>query len=120
MIPGLCSLFYPKLGGSSGSFSVVATPPALDFHTNFAPGYFTSDISTAMPTGGIPPYTYQWIYMSGDLIISIDSPTSDNTTFTSYLNPGDYILGFYRCLVTDGASNVGSSNDVSVLFTASS
>ena len=39
--------------------------------------------STINPTGGVPPYTYEWQYYAGSNSFSIVNPTSNSTAYTA-------------------------------------
>jgi hypothetical protein len=41
----------------------------------------TTGAASVTPTGGIPPYTFQWQYFSGSSAFAIVNPTSDTTNF---------------------------------------
>jgi hypothetical protein len=66
----------------------------------------TSSITTAAvdanASSGIPAYSYVWIWLTGGVDISIDSPAGAATTFTaSPLLPGQAASGTAQCTVTD-------------------
>lgn len=55
---------------------------------------------TAYPSGGTPPYTYQWSIADNDGDISFTSgTTSDSVTMNS--TPGVNIFGLVKCFITD-------------------
>lgn len=76
-------------------------------------GTVVTDTVTATPTGGTAPYTYSWVYVSGDPEVTAAAPTSAGTTFTA--NPvydGSPFTTVFRCDVTDNAGNVVSAGEV--------
>lgn len=112
MIPGLCNLFQSVIGGSGG-MTVVVSP---SFNNVVGNGSQTTAPFTATPTGGTGPYTYAWSQVSGDLSITIGSPTSATTQFSATITSSDYIVGTFVCQVTDSGALVANSNTVNVAF----
>lgn len=110
MIPGLVSLFYKR--GTSGSFSVTASPPSVG--GNDTSGPVTSDATTATPSGGVAPYTYLWIYQSGSTSVHADTGTSATTSFTATLSRNDFVTAAFLCRVTDASSTISESNLVNI------
>lgn len=70
-------------------------------------------------TGGVSPYTYQWLFVSGSYRdeTNINSPSAYSTNFTRSIqasyNDGDtpapVVSGNYRCRVTDAIGNIAYS-----------
>ena len=110
MIPGLCNLFQ-ALKGTNGGFSVSASPAYVLARGS---GTVATDPITATPSGGTPGYTYAWVYSGGDGSVTPVSPTSATTTFNATVASGDDKIAYYTCNVTDSASNMASSNTVTV------
>jgi hypothetical protein len=76
-------------------------------------GTLTSDSITCTPSGGTSPYTYLWEHTGGDTFTVISS-TSASTTFRATGAVTEYKEGTYRCKVTDAASQVAYSEQVSI------
>ena len=94
----------------SDGFTVVATPDLIT-----APWFglpVTTGTTTATPTGGVAPFSYSWAFVAGGDGVSIDSPDSDTTAATG----NGYAVGSLQCTVTDAASFVAVSNEVSVFI----
>lgn len=70
----------------------------------FSPTYVDVSV-TATPINGVPPYSYTWQHVSGDLFGMIN-PNSATCTFGTTMDPGLVRTGVYRCTVVDGASAV--------------
>ena len=70
----------------------------------------TTAAVTALPSGGIPGYTYLWEYVSGDSFTFGESATGASMTFVS-TQPEDNVtyVGTYRCTVTDTTSHSASA-----------
>lgn len=60
---------------------------------------FTSSSLTGQGSGGVPSYTYAWAFISGGAGITINSPSSQSTTFT--ITSTGLKSGTVRCTVTD-------------------
>lgn len=76
----------------------------------------TSNAVLAQVAGGIGPYTYLWVQLTGSAA-TINSPTSATTTFTDhFVDPGVTETKTYRCTVTDGLAQTANAT-VTVNFT---
>lgn len=65
-------------------------------------------------TGGVPPYTYLWTFVSGDSS-HIGTPTLSSTYFVMPGFGTEVRVGLYKCVVTDSAAtSVDTSNNVTV------
>lgn len=72
------------------------------------PGTAISDTPNTEVTGGVPGYTYSWIYVSGDTGIQIDNPSIQNPRWSfDFTGPGA-VSGVWQVTVTDSASNTAS------------
>lgn len=87
--------------GSSNTYESFGLP---------LPQTLTSDLITAIPSGGLAPFTYAWAYLSGDTF-TVSHPTSAGTYFSHTFNSFGIRSGTYRCTVTD---SVGTTATVDV------
>lgn len=79
----------------------------------------TTTTVTCAATGGSPPYSYAWSYVSGTTA-TVNSATSAATTFTRTGNTGltqTTYSGVYRCTVTDSLSTADAAPDITVYTT---
>lgn len=97
--------------GSGSPLSAVASPEYVSGAIDRSkPGTVTTDITTASPSGGKAPYTYEWTELSGALIIS--DPSSASTYFYGIVAAGDQKTGTFTCTVTDAAGAIAVTNVV--------
>lgn len=81
----------------SNALALVVAPNTL---SKTGPnGSLQSDLATAIPSGGLAPFTFAWSIVSGD-VYNINTPTADNTTFNS-TGTNEAQSGNYKCIVTD-------------------
>jgi hypothetical protein len=66
----------------------------------FPPLFLTADLVTAIPIGGLSPYTYSWTHVSGDTF-TLSSPATAGTYFSHNFTTYGTRSGTYRCTVTD-------------------
>lgn len=111
MIPGLFSLLFKT--GTKGTFFVTLSVRSVT-GVETGPGSVTSTSVTAIPSGGVAPYTYVWHYYSGAPGMTIDNSTSATTTFTDNLFANDSISASYYCRVTDSSAAIVDSGLVTV------
>jgi hypothetical protein len=74
---------------------------------------------TCSATGGSPPYTYAWSYVSGTTA-TVNSATSATTTFTRTGTTdllGNTLSGYYKCTVTDSVAVTDDTSNVNALTT---
>lgn len=94
--------------------SLTASPAgAANTYESFGmplPQTLTTDLITAIPAGGLAPFTYAWAYLSGD-VFSVSHPTGAGTYFNYTFNAFGFRSATYRCTVTD---SVGSTATVDV------
>jgi hypothetical protein len=90
------------------SGQVVATAvPANEHASGFAPITLTTGVTTVGVTGGVPAYTFAWVWQSGGTGITITSPSTASTAFSGHINPGDMLTGTAQCTVTDSVGHQG-------------
>jgi len=65
----------------------------------------TSNPTHVTVTGGIGPFTYQWVRVSGGAM-DATSPTSSSTSFAAALSPGVMRQATWQCHVTDTATGL--------------
>lgn len=94
-------------------YDVFISPSSLSASAN--KGITTTPVATANVIGGVGPFTYQWTI--DNAMISINSPTSSATTFTSG-GIETIIEGIATVTVTDtGNGNAEEEDTVNLTFT---
>jgi hypothetical protein len=84
------------------SLITAAVSPATQTSSSSATTQ-TTGFSTATATGGSGTYTYAWAWASSGSHISINSASSNRTSFTgSSMVAGNTYTGVARCTITDG------------------
>lgn len=85
------------------AMSAVASPNSVSGTVGSFSGSASvvSNSTTAVPTGGVAPYTYAWAYASGDTGIAANSASAATTTFSKTLATGVSIAAIFDCTVTD-------------------
>lgn len=101
MIPGLCSMVYPRGGVPVGSFSAITDTPYASANGE---GSITTSQITAMPIGGVAPFTYAWTYVGGDASMSIDTSNAAATSGTLVVRDGDFTQTQIVCTITDNTA----------------
>lgn len=97
--------------GSGAPLSAVASPDYVSGAIDRSkPGTVTTNITTASPSGGRAPYTYEWTELSGELTIS--DPSSASTYFSGIVAAGDQKTGTFTCTITDAAGATAVTNIV--------
>jgi len=90
--------------------------PSVASKDNLPAGSAESVNVTGNVTGGTGPFTFAWARVSGD-IFTINSPSSQITTFSTSGAAGSIQFGVYRFTVTDnGDGNAEESADIDVTF----
>jgi hypothetical protein len=64
-----------------------------------------SDYNTCTGVGGTPPYTYQWVYISGHAITIYPNATTQTVRWNHSGNGTD-VLAVWQCQVTDNIGTV--------------
>jgi hypothetical protein len=98
------SVVAALVGNNVQTLTAVVNPTYAFGSRNGAGTCFTSTV-TAVPTGGLSPYTYSWAKVSGDTF-TIGSATSASTSFNITVSFGDYLSAVYRCTVTSADGQV--------------
>lgn len=100
--------------------TVVASlsPGSLSGNRTGAGLAVTSGSVTCTASGGTPGYTYAWEWVSGDGLMTINSPTGATTSFQRTMANGESAAAYYRCKVTDSAARVGYSGNVYIELTS--
>ena len=71
--------------------------------------------AVATATGGIPPYSYLWQYVSGDAGMPATSPTSSSTSWwSSGPAGGPGKISYWRCRVSDAANTIVYTPNVKI------
>ena len=95
---------------------VYASTPTASASPSYVDGYGDPEFPTGgllvnssythvTVTGGIGPFTYQWVRVSGDAM-NASSPTSSSTNFTATLSPFSSRQATWQCHVTDTATGL--------------
>ena len=114
MIPGLCSLIYAGFRSSSGIFAYLTE---TNLNASGVPGPIVSSTTTCEVIGGTAPYTYAWVYITGDANITPASPTNATTSFNgTIISTDDSTSAAYACNVTDSGAHMTQSNVVNMTF----
>lgn len=94
------------LGSSTTSVNVVANPPSL-FLVRTSAGVLSGSIVLSA-SGGVPPYTWNTVWLSGGAGITIGSPTSSTITVSANRSPYTQLSGTLLATATDSQGNTGS------------
>lgn len=95
------------------TMTVSASPDYLE-----GDGWAVTAVTTAIVSGGTPPYTYEWMHIGGSGYVQANSGADASTAFY-WDGPTGGPPKFSRwvCVVTDAASQTATSNTVTVNFT---
>lgn len=97
------------------AYGVFITPGSLSL-TDLPVGSATSNTATGNVTAGVGPFTFAWTSVSGD-VFTINTPTSIDTTFTTFGTIGTSKSGTYRLTITDtGDGDAETTADINVSF----
>lgn len=90
------------LSGSSASAAAVGNGP------------FSTGAVTAIPAGGVSPYTYAWARVSGDASIAVSSAVAAAPTWSASGTAPETKGAVWRCTVTDACGVVVVTSDVTI------
>lgn len=80
-------------------------------------GTATTITTTVTPTGGLPPYTYDWtliFYNNIAAIPTVSSSTSQVVDFTqTSISPGESFYAQWQCAVTDANGSIATADCLS-------
>lgn len=115
---------YGTVGPASNIATVVVTAPAMSVSVSPSSQVVRGSASQLLSeqlvgsvSGGVAPFTYAWVKVSGSVGVSANSPTAKDTTVTAEMPvAGTIKVAVFRLDVTDAASTVASSNAVSLSF----
>ncbi len=114
MIPGLCSLIYAGFR-STGGMSAYLTD--VNLNASGVPGPISSAATTCLVSGGVGPYTYAWVYITGDATIVPAAPTNATTGFNgTIVSVDDSTSAGYVCQVTDSSLLMAQSDVANITF----
>jgi SprB repeat len=110
-------LMFGAAGAGVGALMVATAAQARSLSASLSPavmgvgeGYVTVSVS-----GGVAPYTYQWVRISGSSDIEASNPDSPVTEF-QWNGPwnGPPRLSAWVCHVTDSANDTATTGSVHV------
>lgn len=93
------------IGGAGMPLAASANPTSVTgAGAGFLPEPVRTDSTTVTAAGGVAPYTYNWVRVSGNANINITNPAAAITQF-QYVNMpvGAFASAIFRCTVTDAA-----------------
>lgn len=96
------------------SLSISPNPVTGDGFSG-VPTVVTSGSATATPAGGLGPYSYSWVMLTGTGF-SIGNPTNASTSFSATVNSPGIKNGSARCTCTDLFGTTATA-DVSITLT---
>lgn len=103
-------------GAAGGSaLSAVVSPTFVSGYRNGKGTAQTGSYCLCTASGGSPPYTYLWTYVSGDTEIYVNSSTTTSTLFSAFFSdPGTSFSAIWKCVVTDSTPTAIDSTTVSI------
>jgi len=104
---------------SGSGFKASALPGALSGYKVGTGTVYTSLPSAVTVQGGQPPYTYEWVRVSGSILVSPQSASNFSTRFYSNITAvGAERTAVYKCTVTDANAFTVDTNTVSIYLTS--
>jgi len=100
---GAVQLIKKNNGGVALS-AVLNTSSIYQEQIGLGVATITTDSVVCTASGGTPPYTYLWAYVSGGTNINISTPTSSATSFYTTGSPVFTRTAVFKCTVTDSVS----------------
>lgn len=102
-------------GGDAGGTAGISVYPESTYGigNRSSSSTITSKPVSVSVSGGVPPYTYNWVYVSGDAL-TITDPTASVTSFSASVVAGGFKSAVFKCTVTDAAGVSADSPDVQV------
>lgn len=95
--------------------TVTITPTSVSGNDSGIYGScYTADPAIVTPAGGVPGYTYAWTRVSGDTDIAATDPTANATYFYAFGAAPFNKTAVWHCTVTDAASTVVVSANVTI------
>lgn len=94
------------LGNTTTTVNVVANPSTV-FRVRTSAGVLSETIVLSA-SGGIPPYTWNTVWLSGGAGITIGSPTSSTIVVSANRSPYTSLSGTLLSTATDSQGNTGS------------
>lgn len=92
------------------SFVLPLTLSATGGSGSAASSTVTGNTATATPSGGLAPFTYSWVHLSG-ATMTINTPSSASTTFTaSGVADGATVTATFRCTATDSLGSTATAD----------
>ncbi len=70
-------------------------------------------VATCLASGGYPPYTYFWQWLSGDTAFSVSDSAKQNVTFSRQDTAGSASTEWV-CVVTDSLGNTATSDAITI------
>lgn len=116
-VAGTGPLSFEDFYGKSNTATVTVTPTEAFGNGSFSPVTWGNAICNV--AGGVGPFTYLWVFDTGNTTVTPDNPTSNQTSFSAALGPGQSKTASYRCQVTDtgNGNQVVLSNAITVTLT---
>lgn len=102
---------------TSSALTPTVIPPTLAGETWGYGVCTTSEPAIVTVTGGTPPYTYSWSRVSGSSSVTAVSPSSYSSYFQGIVSPGSTLSAVFKCTVTDAASTVVDTANVTINLT---
>lgn len=112
-------VFFQSL--ASGGGGATGTTPGITVSPTDVVGTINSSASALVisrgalvtVTGGVAPYTYAWVHVSGDPQTAT-APTGASSSFSATLPPGGSADAVWKCTVTDAAGVAADSPQITV------